>query len=76
MILYQVYLSKLFFRAFSAIIFGGMAIGNASAFAPDAAKAEESAKQIFKLIDLVPQVDAESEEGTKLDKVLLCGLIN
>ena len=47
-----------------------MAIGNASAFAPDAAKAEESAKQIFKLIDLVPQVDAESEEGTKLDKVL------
>jgi len=53
-----------------------MAIGNASAFAPDAAKAEESAKQIFKLIDLVPQVDAESEEGTKLDKVLLCGLIN
>lgn len=46
-----------------------MAIGNASAFAPDAAKADQSAKQIFKLIDSVPEIDAESTEGEKLDKV-------
>lgn len=46
-----------------------MAIGNASAFAPDAAKAEQSAKRIFKLIDLVPNIDAQSTEGKRLDKV-------
>nr|AJG01604.1 ATP-binding cassette sub-family B MDR/TAP member 1 [Dreissena polymorpha] len=55
------------FKAFSAIVFGGMAVGNASAFAPDAAKAEQSAKEIFKLIDKKPDIDNESENGKKLD---------
>ncbi|KAH3719218.1 hypothetical protein DPMN_062050 [Dreissena polymorpha] len=53
------------FKAFSAILFGGMAVGNASAFAPDAAKAEQSAKEIFQLIDKKPDIDNESETGKK-----------
>ncbi|XP_052792183.1 ATP-dependent translocase ABCB1-like isoform X2 [Mya arenaria] len=54
------------FKAFSAIIFGGMAIGNASSFAPDAGKAEASAKEIFRLLDKRPEIDSESTEGQEL----------
>jgi len=56
-------------RAFSAIIFGGMAVGNASSFAPDAAKAEASAKEIFRLLDRVPAIDSESTDGDTLSQV-------
>ncbi|XP_053373101.1 ATP-dependent translocase ABCB1-like isoform X2 [Mercenaria mercenaria] len=54
------------FKVFSAIVFGGMAIGEASSFAPDAAKAEQSAKEIFKLLDREPKIDSYSDEGCKL----------
>ena len=46
-----------------------MALGQASAFAPDAAKAQVSAAVIFQLFDRVPTIDAESEEGTKPNSV-------
>jgi len=46
-----------------------MALGQASAFAPDAAKAQVSASVIFQLLDRVPTIDAESEEGTKPNSV-------
>lgn len=46
-----------------------MAIGEASSFAPDAAKAEASAKEIFKLLDKKPKIDSYSEEGHKLMEV-------
>ncbi|XP_053373066.1 ATP-dependent translocase ABCB1-like isoform X2 [Mercenaria mercenaria] len=51
------------FKAFSAVVFGGMAIGQASSFAPDAAKAQSSASVIFKLLDLKPDIDSESTVG-------------
>ena len=54
---------------FSAIVFGAMALGQASAFAPDAAKAQVSAAVIFQLLDRVPTIDAESEEGVKPNSV-------
>ena len=57
------------YRVFSAIVFGAMAIGEASAFAPDAAKASASAAVIFQLLDRVPTIDAESEEGEKPNSV-------
>lgn len=63
------YLYLLLFRVFSAIVFGGMSIGEASSFAPDAAKAEASAKEIFKLLDKEPDIDTYSEEGQKLQDV-------
>ncbi|XP_069110402.1 phosphatidylcholine translocator ABCB4-like isoform X1 [Argopecten irradians] len=53
------------FRVFSAIVFGGMALGQASSFAPDASKAKVAASHIFALLDRVPKIDSESEDGSK-----------
>lgn len=43
-----------------------MALGNASAFAPDAGKAKVSAQRIIKLLDKQPVIDSESQDGDKL----------
>ena len=43
-----------------------MALGNASAFAPDAGKAKVSAQRIFKLLDARPTIDSNSTEGSHL----------
>lgn len=53
------------FKVFSAIVFGAMAVGQASAFAPDASKAGVSAAAIFKLLDQEPKINWESEDGQK-----------
>lgn len=53
-------------RVFGAIVFGAMAIGQASAFAPDAAKAKVSAQRIVFLLKSEPTIDSESTEGEKL----------
>lgn len=53
------------FRVFIAIVFGGAAIGQASAFAPNLAKAKLSANRIFFMLDRVPLIDNYSEEGSK-----------
>ncbi|XP_060081688.1 ATP-dependent translocase ABCB1-like [Ylistrum balloti] len=53
------------FRVFSAVVFGGMALGQASSFAPDASKAKVAASHIFALLDRVPKIDTESEAGSK-----------
>ena len=54
---------------FSAIVFSAMAIGEASSFAPNAAKAQTSAEKIFELLDTVPAIDSYSPEGVKPDEV-------
>ncbi|XP_033762430.1 ATP-dependent translocase ABCB1-like isoform X2 [Pecten maximus] len=53
------------FKVFSAIVFGAMAVGQASAFAPDASKAGVSAAAIFKLLDQEPKINWESDVGQK-----------
>ncbi|XP_060076812.1 ATP-dependent translocase ABCB1-like [Ylistrum balloti] len=53
------------FKVFAAIVFGAMAMGNASAFAPDASKAEVAAGHIFALLDRKPSIDSESDDGVK-----------
>lgn len=42
-----------------------MALGQASAFAPDASKAKVFAAHIFHLLEMEPTVDPYSEEGKK-----------
>ena len=49
-----------------ALVFGAMAVGQASAFAPDYSKAKLSAKRIFALLDRVPVIDNYSEQGNEL----------
>uniref|UniRef100_A0A8D2I3N2 P-type phospholipid transporter n=1 Tax=Urocitellus parryii TaxID=9999 RepID=A0A8D2I3N2_UROPR len=48
---------------FSAIVFGAVALGHASSFAPDYAKAKLSAAHLFKLFERQPLIDSYSTEG-------------
>ncbi|KAM4874401.1 ATP-dependent translocase ABCB1 isoform 2-T2 [Thomomys bottae] len=50
---------------FSAIVFGAMAVGQVSSFAPDYAKAKISASHVIMLIEKVPEIDSYSTEGLK-----------
>ena len=53
------------FRVFAAIVFGAMAVGQASQFAPDYGKAKKASSRIFAIIDHVPSIDCYSEDGEK-----------
>jgi len=48
-----------------AVIFGAMAVGQTSSFAPDYAEAKRAAARMFKLLDRNPEIDNFSEEGEK-----------
>ncbi|XP_070643733.1 phosphatidylcholine translocator ABCB4 isoform X6 [Bos indicus] len=50
---------------FSAIVLGAVALGHASSFAPDYAKAKLSAAHLFKLFERQPLIDSHSEEGLR-----------
>ncbi|KAF6085254.1 ATP binding cassette subfamily B member 1 [Phyllostomus discolor] len=52
---------------FSAIVFGAMAMGQASSFAPDYAKAKVSAAHIIMIIEKTPLMDSYSTEGQTLN---------
>ncbi|XP_068091617.1 ATP-dependent translocase ABCB1 isoform X2 [Hyperolius riggenbachi] len=51
------------FLVFSAIVFGAMALGQTSSFAPDYAKAKISAAHIFSLLERQPLIDSYSTAG-------------
>ncbi|XP_027395697.1 multidrug resistance protein 1 isoform X4 [Bos indicus x Bos taurus] len=50
---------------FSAIVFGAMAVGQVSSFAPDYAKAKASAAHVINIIEKIPLIDSYSTEGLK-----------
>ncbi|GAB1600864.1 multidrug resistance protein 1A-like [Argonauta hians] len=54
-------------KVFSSLIFGALALGQASAMAPDFAKVKESSARIFYLLDRVPTIDSYSDKGNKKD---------
>ncbi|KAK2531311.1 multidrug resistance protein 1 [Columba livia] len=56
---------KSVFLVFSAVVFGAMALGQSSSFAPDYAKAKMSAAHLFLLFERVPSIDSYSEDGEK-----------
>jgi len=47
-------------------VFGAMALGQASHFAPDYGKAKAAAAKLFQLFDRVPPIDNASQDGVKL----------
>ncbi|XP_015822022.1 bile salt export pump isoform X2 [Nothobranchius furzeri] len=55
----------LVFRVISAIVISGTALGRASSFTPDYAKAKIAAAQFFKLLDRVPQISTDRSCGQK-----------
>ncbi|XP_056883917.1 bile salt export pump-like [Takifugu flavidus] len=58
---------SLVFRVISAIVTSGTALGKASSYTPDYAKAKISAARFFQLLDRVPQISVYSEKGEKWD---------
>ncbi|XP_038576393.1 bile salt export pump isoform X1 [Micropterus salmoides] len=55
----------LVFRVVSAIVTSGTALGRASSFTPDYAKAKIAAAQFFKLLDRVPKISLSQTDGEK-----------
>ncbi|XP_053546038.1 bile salt export pump-like [Bombina bombina] len=55
------------FRVISAIVTSGTALGRASSFTPDYAKAKIAAAQFFSLLDRVPKTSVFSTDGDKWD---------
>lgn len=49
----------------SAIVTSGTALGRASSYTPDYAKAKISAARFFQLLDRVPQISVYSDKGDK-----------
>ncbi|TNN61547.1 Bile salt export pump [Liparis tanakae] len=56
---------SLVFRVISAIVTSGTALGRASSFTPDYAKAKISAARFFTLLDRVPLISVYSDKGDK-----------
>jgi len=56
---------RICYRAFGAIIFGAMAVGQAGQFAPDYGEAKAAAAKIFALLDRQPLIDSYSTQGEK-----------
>lgn len=52
-------------RVISAIVISGTALGKASSFTPDYAKAKIAAAQFFKLLDRVPKISMSQIDGEK-----------
>uniref|UniRef100_A0A673MNA3 Bile salt export pump n=1 Tax=Sinocyclocheilus rhinocerous TaxID=307959 RepID=A0A673MNA3_9TELE len=53
------------FRVISAIVTSGTALGRASSYTPDYAKAKISAARFFQLLDHIPKISVYSDEGDK-----------
>nr|XP_057907406.1 bile salt export pump-like [Doryrhamphus excisus] len=58
---------SLVFRVISAIVTSGTALGRASSYTPDYAKAKISAARFFQLLDRTPQISVYSNNGDKWD---------
>ncbi|KAN0063605.1 hypothetical protein ACQY0O_004053 [Thecaphora frezii] len=63
------YGSGQFFTIFTAVVFGSIQAGNVFNFVPDISNAKTAAWDSIKLLDMVPEIDADSTEGKVLDKV-------
>uniref|UniRef100_A0A8C3LMS0 Bile salt export pump n=1 Tax=Chrysolophus pictus TaxID=9089 RepID=A0A8C3LMS0_CHRPC len=55
------------FRVISAIVTSGTALGRASSYTPNYAKAKTSAARLFQLIDRLPKISVYSKKGEKWD---------
>ncbi|XP_067300623.1 bile salt export pump [Pseudorasbora parva] len=55
------------FRVISALVTSATALGRASSFTPDYAKAKIAAAQLFKMLDRVPKISISQTEGESWD---------
>lgn len=64
-----------FFVGLTATTFGAIQAGNVFSFVPDVSSAKGAGSDIIKLLDSVPDIDAESEAGKKVDATAAKGHI-
>jgi ABC-type multidrug transport system fused ATPase/permease subunit len=62
-------------RSSQSTTFGAIQAGNVFSFVPDISSARGAAEDILKLVDSVPEIDAESEAGKKPDPEKIRGQI-
>ncbi|TDH06909.1 hypothetical protein EPR50_G00118420 [Perca flavescens] len=55
------------FRVITAVVISGTALGKASSFTPDYAKAKTAAARLFKLLDRIPKISISHADGEKWD---------
>jgi len=55
-----------FFVALMSTTFGSIQAGNVFSFVPDISSAQGAGSRIIKLVDSIPEIDAESKEGQKI----------
>lgn len=58
-----------FFTILTAVVFGSIQAGNVFNFAPDISNFKNAANDTLAMLDNVPDIDSESDEGIKLSKV-------
>lgn len=63
------YTSGEFFTILTAVVFGSIQAGNVFNFVPDISNAKTAAWDSVKLLDMVPEIDVEANEGIVLDRV-------
>ena len=56
-----------FFTIFTAVVFGSIQAGNVFNFVPDISNARTAASAVFELLDNVPKIDANTDDGIVLD---------
>ncbi|KAG9014674.1 GTPase-activating protein [Tulasnella sp. 427] len=64
-----------FFVCLMGVIFGAIQVGNAFKWAPDVSAAKGAMESVVRLLDRVPEIDAESPEGIKIDPKVVQGQI-
>lgn len=57
------------YRVFGAIIFGALAIGATTAFAPNYSQAKQAAGRVFAIIDRESLIDSSLQEGYEIPEV-------
>lgn len=62
-----------FYTVLNSVVFSAIQAGNVFNWVPDISKARSSGNAIFKSIDAVPLIDAESTEGKPLDLTKING---
>lgn len=62
-------------RVISAVVISGTALGRASSFTPDYAKAKIAAAQFFKLLDRIPRISMSQTVGEKWVSIYFTGVL-
>lgn len=57
-----------FFIALQSSVFSSVEAGNVFFFVPDMSSAKGAGSSIIKLVDTIPEIDSEAEEGVKISK--------